>query len=468
LPVTFLIGKIAIGKLYDLQVKIKHSFFDGLVPDYATQPKLDEPKPVIPLPELSLPFNLDYLSFPVPAQLKIKSLGNNNSQEPQLLYHLLKRVFDEYLFYSEAGIDKERAIAGFDRLFKERLLCSTSIDCQLANDISAYLEDTFQDPHFGIGETSSCKNFKKSHLVRGPVHLYEIERKIMVAAVLDTAYAKDIPLGTELATINGLDARQIVDSLQQDVGPWRRRSDIVSDLLKAGREDSVILGFKHADKGVAIKYDGKIKIPENFQIQHCQYRAYENSIAYFRVRQWDFKVYFEFIKRWSALDRSNSLVIDLRKNGGGEFLSALRMLTLFVDKPTTLYKTKFSNNSYESLVIAPNPFFHFPRDRRIVILIDARTACTSEMFLLGMKNLPNVTIMGSDRTFGTDASRYDITFPSGFKIYINCISKVNVYGDDFIVENKGINPDIWVHLNNVSDLEPYNDKVLQSAIRLLR
>lgn len=466
--VTFTAGAFAIGRQYLSDVAVSHNFFKGIACGEEAPPQTRPQKPGILLSQFSVPPDLDYLTFPLPAQLKIKHTGPSGVREPELLYQLMKKVFQHYLFYQETGIDQEKAQMAFEARFRERLLAADSLDCNLSKDFSDFLQTTFKDPHFGVTMSSKCEEYQKSRLVRGPIHLYELDKKVRVAAVLDSAYRGRLPLGTELQTINGAAVGPLVDSLQRKLGPWERRADIVSDLLKARRQDSTVLGFKGIKEKITVKYNKKLHVPNNFRLLHCQYKKLENEISYFRVRQWDFTVYFEFIKRWPEIERSKNLILDLRKNGGGEYLSVLRMLTVFVHRPMVHFKTEVSRDAYESLVVTPNPYFNFPKEKNIVILVDSHTACASESFILGMTGLPNVTIMGADKTFGTDASRFDIAFPSGFKFYINCIARKTVFGDDFVVENKGINPDVWVHLQNVEDLEPYQDKVLRSAVHFLK
>ena len=60
-----------------------------------------------------------------------------------------------------------------------------------------------------------------------------------------------------------------------------------------------------------------------------------------------------------------------------------------------------------------------------------------------------------------------LTFPDNLKIHFNCLSKetFNNYGS---IENIGIKPDVYVWNNRISDLYPYNDKVLKTAIKILQ
>lgn len=457
------IGSLMISKYYMEGVAVVNDFFSGIVDDLSDS-LASLPQREVMLDEFLLPMNINYLSTPSNLVLSSKE---HSVKEPALVYQVLNRTFDRYLFYKETGIDKAKVKSGFESQFRQRMLNADSMSCDLIDDLAYFVENEFKDPHFGI-KRGGCVRPEEGRLSRGPIRLYEFGEKVKVAAVLSPAYEQSIEIGAQLESVNGQEIGGLIDSLSQSLGPWERRSDIVSNLLKRTRNDSVLLGIKGLPEPVMVKYDVPIKIPENFRYKHCEFKDIDDDIAYFRVKTWTLDVYFEFNRYWRQIRNKKNLILDLRSNTGGEFLSALRLMTIFLGQPMEHFRMMQSNQRYESFVAKPNPNLHFPSSSKVIILVDAKTACTSESFILGMKKLPNVTLIGQDKTYGTDGSRNDITFPSGFSIYVNAIAKKNIYPNDFILETEGINPDIWVYPQEVRDLRPYNDKVLQSALELIK
>ena len=462
-PINLEIGALMIGKYYMEGIPVVNDFFEGIVEDVADSVATLASRSVM-LDEFLLPMNLDYMSTPSNLAL---TTTDNNAREPKLVYDVLQRTFERYLFYEETGIESSSVLSNFASQFEQRMHTAENLDCALVNDLADFVENTFQDPHFGI-KRGPCTRPGDVKLSRGPIRLYEFGQRVQVAAVLSPTYQESIQLGDEILSVDGEPIGELIERNSHALGPWERRTDIISNLLKRAKQDSVLLGIKGKAEPVMVHYNAPMKIPANFRYKHCEYRDIDESTAYFRVKTWTLDVYFEFNRYWQQIKDKKHLILDLRSNTGGEFLSALRLMTVFLGKPIERFRMVQHNQRYESFVAQPNPNVQFPTSSKVIILVDAKTACTSESFILGMKKMPNVTLIGQDKTYGTDGSRNDIVFPSGFSIYINAIAKKNIYPNDFILETKGINPDIWVYPQEVQDLRPYNDKVLQSALELIK
>lgn len=78
-----------------------------------------------------------------------------------------------------------------------------------------------------------------------------------------------------------------------------------------------------------------------------------------------------------------------------------------------------------------------------------------------------MTTIGTDNTSGTLANAFYIKLPTNnFGITVNS-PQVYKYTSEQILEDVGIAPDIKVNLDTIYDLKPYNDKVMQTAIKFL-
>ena len=96
---------------------------------------------------------------------------------------------------------------------------------------------------------------------------------------------------------------------------------------------------------------------------------------------------------------TKNLIIDIRNNGGGNGGSVINLLSTFIKSPCTLYNSNLPqfDVSKESLVIYPDK--HFRLDfKSIVILINSRTTCGSELFALAMKEHVGAIIVGDNNT----------------------------------------------------------------------
>jgi len=97
-------------------------------------------------------------------------------------------------------------------------------------------------------------------------------------------------------------------------------------------------------------------------------------------------------KLLSAVPRFDTVVLDLRQNGGGYVAEAERMLQLFVRKGTLFDELVDKNGKVLSLAYQTSEP-KFP-GKRFRLLIDHGTASASELFTLGMRAGADTTVYG--------------------------------------------------------------------------
>ncbi|MEL7221232.1 MAG: S41 family peptidase, partial [Bacteroidota bacterium] len=100
----------------------------------------------------------------------------------------------------------------------------------------------------------------------------------------------------------------------------------------------------------------------------------------------------------------------------------------------------------------------------IVILTSDFTASAAEVFLLLVKDLPNVTIIG-DNTEGIFSDMYEFKLPNKWQVSLS--HQQYLSKDKMNYEGIGIAPDILI-VNRREDLEGRYDPVLKEAINYLR
>jgi len=462
----FIFGELTIGHFERREVKVETPFFDSLIRQSARR--------TCPAP----PFVSEYAGDVPPSfknttlngYIEIKGDGGN---EIDLLKKTILLCLQRYPYYKEYGVDKATAIAEFLSVWDSHVRSSS---CDLLDAIASFIESRFQDGHFRLMVSNGCKIKQNADVrVSSPVRIYAIGDSMYVAAVLDTLY--HLSPGSLVVEIDHRPARALIDSLRAALGGPNKdaqRKWIAMDasvLLERGRTDSLLLTYLEAngERSAWLKFNRRLNIPPNFRPIHAELRSYEdNRIAYFRINSWFPDVYLRLSNDWKTIDSAGALIIDLRGNGGGELFSGMRVFSLFIDKPMPFAISEDLNtHSRNSVIIRPNPLYHFPVSRPVIILGDANTACASESFIYGMKQLPNVTyVSADDRTAGMVAFRYDIHFPSGFYLINDAITGFAVMPDGNNIEHRGIKPDVKVDIRSVFDLRPYQDKVLQTAISI--
>lgn len=206
---------------------------------------------------------------------------------------------------------------------------------------------------------------------------------------------------------------------------------------------------------------------KSIKVNHIESEVLENNIGYMQISTFDEGCYEEFKQNWEELNSKNinSLIIDLRNNGGGIVDEALDIADMMVEKDKVLLITKGKKEKENETKAKTDKVINIP----IIILINENTASSSEILSAAVKeNNNNVKIVGT-KSYGKGVIQtiYTLTDGSGLKLTTN-----EYFTPNHNTINKiGITPDIEVEFpkeENLYTVEKKNDTQLQKAIELLK
>jgi len=140
-----------------------------------------------------------------------------------------------------------------------------------------------------------------------------------------------------------------------------------------------------------------------------------------------------------AINEFDSIIIDLRGNGGGALRDFHGIADLFLNRGDIIgfenTRTRFFTNTITS---RSNQFFEF---EQIIILQDRRTASASEGFIMALKeNLDNVTTIGTT-TFGKGIGQIAFPLRRGFVANVTVLELGTPLGNTW--HGTGIEPTIF-------------------------
>ena len=231
---------------------------------------------------------------------------------------------------------------------------------------------------------------------------------------------------------------------------------------------------------------------------------YNNNVGYIKINRFAEKTYEEFKSSVDSLENNgmNTLILDLRNNGGGLMNQAVKMLDMFIDSNDTILYTK-------GRVYDANEVFYARKNRNdkkfpILVLINRASASASEIVSGGLQDLDRGIIIG-ETSFGKglvqrqflldDGSAARITIakyytPSGRLIQRNFDGGIDEYYNNLLNENRelndtsqtdqpiyqtkqgrkvygggGINPDVFI--SNDNDFTDKTQLILTNPNRLL-
>jgi len=161
----------------------------------------------------------------------------------------------------------------------------------------------------------------------------------------------------------------------------------------------------------------------------------------------------------------DAMVVDVRLNGGGYDDLALKIVSRFIENEQSVMKFKtvwhdgFSDT--QTIKIAPEGQQAFTKP--VFVLISEETASAAEAFVLSMKALPNVTVIG-ERTNGILSDMLMKQLPNSLSFSLS--NEVYTDLDGIAYEKIGVQPDIPVLFLMKSDRDSGIDTAIEKVISL--
>ncbi len=165
---------------------------------------------------------------------------------------------------------------------------------------------------------------------------------------------------------------------------------------------------------------------------------------------------------------ARGIVIDIRRNGGGDDRVGKAIADRFADKKRLYMTIQDKNGPGHSDFADPVEWFVEPGGpyqftKPVILLTDFTSGSAAENFALAMRVLPHATIVG-DFTAGCFADADAGKLPNGWYFSLS----INLFKDQngFCWEGIGVPPDFRI-TNTKEDLEGGRDRVLEFAIEMI-
>lgn len=255
----------------------------------------------------------------------------------------------------------------------------------------------------------------------------------------------DVIIGVDGKEINKENMYQLTDLIKGEVG-----TKVKVKVLRKDKEKTYTVTREEIDiESVISKY----------------YEIENDKVGYIRITNFAANTYGQFKFNLESLEKKdiNKLVIDVRSNPGGHLAQTNKILSLFFDKKTVLYKIK--NNSGTTKIYSSTKE---SRKYPIAVIINGGSASASEILASCFKdNYKNTIIVGTN-SYGKGSVQKSQTFSSGISIKYTTEQWLTSKGKS--IEGKGIKPDYEVQLNEEYYTTPTfeNDNQLQLAISKLK
>lgn len=193
----------------------------------------------------------------------------------------------------------------------------------------------------------------------------------------------------------------------------------------------------------------------------------DSKIGYMEVLSFDTDTAKDFKTKFEQLKKQNieSLIIDLRNNGGGLVSEALDIADYIIDKGNTLLITVDKDNKEKIEKANSKPIIEMP----IIILVNENTASASEILAGALKDYDKAKIVGT-KTYGKGVIQQLMTLQDGSGLKITIEEYFTPKRNK--INGVGIEPDEVVELpdtiENILVVKEDEDTQMKKAIELLQ
>ncbi|GHN02917.1 peptidase S41 [Cytophagales bacterium WSM2-2] len=252
----------------------------------------------------------------------------------------------------------------------------------------------------------------------------------------------------------------------------------------------IILSLKDAHASLTansnfISYDYTAGHPKNSPINLSNYVTLQSAgsvlkhgiirgtvgflmISKFQGSDSDFTITESIFTDWQNKNLKG-IIIDIRGNGGGSDALASHIIEKLNDSPRIYSKVKYRNgpahNDFTDWVdrYTPASSTTFFKGRPIVVLTNRYVVSAAESFVLAMRTIPGVKIVG-DTTGGSSGNPLNRRLPNGWQYRVP--RWIEVTPDYTVFENKGLYPDVPVWLKQ-EDVTAGKDTIIEKALELI-
>lgn len=251
--------------------------------------------------------------------------------------------------------------------------------------------------------------------------------------------------------------------------------DVLGDMLKELRDGHVNLSSMY---GTSFYWNWKQDYPVNFSdslqsnylgndfrlSNGIKYTELNDSVGYAYVNSFSGNFGINNLSMMLLnLRNTKGLILDIRNNGGGMITSAEKLAGIFTDEKIhcgyMMHKTGTGHNDFsdpEKIYLTPSQGVIWKRP--VVVLTNRSVYSAANHFVMLMKELPHVTIMG-DKTGGGSGMPFTTTLPNGWSVRFSACPTLDAQGKD---TEFGIEPDHFVQITS-EDWNNGRDTMIDSA-----
>lgn len=418
-----------------------------------------------------------FLLFAIPVKMQAQSLKDTVSREDKLyaLSLIWKEADYNFVFFnSQPHLNWDSVY----RAYIPKILATKNV-YEYLKVLSNFLR-TLKDGHTGIVYNQTYWN----EIDSPPVRFVNKQGKRYVIAV-DESLKGQIPPGSEITRLNGKSWDDYFNGPDLENNDWLgfMGTRLELTILTKDQKESKVVVTRNDNQLFRAK---KLKwVPDiiGSPAENFEFKSISPKVAYVSLGTFaDSSVVTEFKKALPEIRKHQALIVDVRKNGGGNGDYALQIAEYLTDQPfvvSSMWKTRVHNAAkkawaaYGDTSLAdylhrnvwekhPGDTIRIPAslarlNMPVYILTSKITASAAEDFLIFLNYSKNITRIGQS-TYGSSGQPLVFQLPHGFSARVCAKADEFPDGTEFI--NIGIKPQITVEPSLVEGKDAELEKAL--------
>lgn len=278
---------------------------------------------------------------------------------------------------------------------------------------------------------------------------------ISVAKDTDTGYAEIVSVFKDQPAYKaGLKTGDLIIAVNKKSTADMELQDVVSEIKKKDNKEVVLTIYRDKkSKEYTVK-------KSSVQLDTVSYKMKDNKIGYIAVSQFLENTGDQFEDAITALEKEGmqSLIIDLRDNGGGLLDTCTQMLSRIIAKDKLLVYTKDKEGNKQEFKSDSDKTVDVP----IVVLTNGNTASASEIMTGCLKDYGKATVVGT-KTYGKGIVQNIMPLPDGSAIKFTVAKYYTPNGTD--IHKKGIKPDVKVKISDEAWKKAQTDEKADTQLK---
>ena len=333
------------------------------------------------------------------------------------------------------------------------------------------------DAHTRFSSPQQWKNYRKQEHVGAGFSVDDIDGHTIVTGVRSESSAAQagIEPGMALLTVDGKPiGERIAEEEKSRAASSSERATrmlVYSRILGGPPDTTMKLGLQRID---GTNLEASVVRQTYSAVPEVATDVLPSGMGYIRFDGFQPPIVKQFRKALERFRNSPGIVIDLRRNGGGDLSALLPIAGYFFDKKTLFVKDSTRSGKPLSEFAG---VFHLPLQLYVgrpgdqiysgpvAILVDSRSASSSEVFAAGMQDTQRAKIVGSPTCGCVLGIAKPRVMKDGSVLEMSEVLWFSPKGRK--LEGMGVVPDEAV-VPTVKDLQQKRDPVIAQADKLLR